>query len=195
MAQNCVLYENNFEKEQIGKVPENFLVLDGGFAVKEEAGNKFLELPGSPSTAIPSNSALPNLQTSSSPPESTARQKAAVSLPSASASTASLVIAFNSLPQKNCSNSTKATLQKPTPHSIGTPATGSTSGCKSAPQIQANGKSKAKFGVPIIPNLQTGWLRSMRRRVPFPAALRSLAAPSPERRFSLMICESSESPK
>ena len=43
-----VLYENNFEKEQIGKVPENFLVLDGGFAVKEEAGNKFLELPGSP---------------------------------------------------------------------------------------------------------------------------------------------------
>jgi hypothetical protein len=43
-----VLYENNFEKEQIGKVPENFLVLDGGFAVKEESGNKFLELPGSP---------------------------------------------------------------------------------------------------------------------------------------------------
>jgi hypothetical protein len=48
MAQNSVLYENNFEKEPIGKVPENFLVLDGGFAVKEEAGNKFLELPGSP---------------------------------------------------------------------------------------------------------------------------------------------------
>jgi hypothetical protein len=48
LAQNSVLYENNFEKEQVGKVPENFLVLDGGFAVKEEAGNKFLELPGSP---------------------------------------------------------------------------------------------------------------------------------------------------
>jgi hypothetical protein len=47
-AQNSVLYENNFEKEPIGKVPEDFLVLDGGFAVKEEAGNKFLELPGSP---------------------------------------------------------------------------------------------------------------------------------------------------
>jgi hypothetical protein len=47
-AQSSVLYENNFEKEQIGKVPENFLVLDGGFAVKEGAGNKFLELPGSP---------------------------------------------------------------------------------------------------------------------------------------------------
>jgi len=48
IAQNSVLYENNFEKEQIGKVPEDFLVLDGGFAVKEEAGNKILELPGSP---------------------------------------------------------------------------------------------------------------------------------------------------
>jgi len=47
-AQSAVLYENNFEKEQVGKVPENFLVLDGGFAVKEDAGNKFLELPGSP---------------------------------------------------------------------------------------------------------------------------------------------------
>jgi hypothetical protein len=47
-AQPAVLYENNFEKEQIGKVPEDFLVLDGGFTVKEEAGNKFLELPGSP---------------------------------------------------------------------------------------------------------------------------------------------------
>src|SRR5262249_41096682 len=48
LPQSQVLYENNFEKEQVGKVPESFLVLDGGFAVKEEAGNKFLELPGSP---------------------------------------------------------------------------------------------------------------------------------------------------
>ncbi len=47
-ASDTVLYQNNFEKEQIGKVPEDFLVLDGGFTVKEEAGNKFLELPGSP---------------------------------------------------------------------------------------------------------------------------------------------------
>jgi hypothetical protein len=47
-AQSAIIYENNFEKEQVGKVPENFLVLDGSFAVKEEAGNKFLELPGSP---------------------------------------------------------------------------------------------------------------------------------------------------
>jgi hypothetical protein len=48
LSQAQILYENDFEKEQVGKVPENFLVLDGGFAVKEEAGNKFLELPGSP---------------------------------------------------------------------------------------------------------------------------------------------------
>jgi len=42
------LYENNFEKADLEKVPEDMLVLDGGFAVKEEAGNKFLELPGAP---------------------------------------------------------------------------------------------------------------------------------------------------
>jgi hypothetical protein len=42
------LYENNFEKAEVGKVPDDFLVLDGGFAVKEEGGNRFLELPGAP---------------------------------------------------------------------------------------------------------------------------------------------------
>ena len=42
------LYETNFEKAEPDKVPEDFLVLDGGFAVKEEGGNKFLELPGAP---------------------------------------------------------------------------------------------------------------------------------------------------
>jgi len=42
------LYENNFEKAEAGKVPDDFLVLDGQFVVKEEGGNKFLELPGSP---------------------------------------------------------------------------------------------------------------------------------------------------
>src|SRR5262245_25448962 len=42
------LYENNFEKDEVDEVPEDFLVLDGGFAVKEEGGNKFLELPGAP---------------------------------------------------------------------------------------------------------------------------------------------------
>jgi hypothetical protein len=43
-----VRYQNNFEKTEAGKVPDDFLVLDGQFAVKEEGGNKFLELPGAP---------------------------------------------------------------------------------------------------------------------------------------------------
>ena len=43
-----ILYENNFEQAALGKVPEEFLVLDGAFTVKEEGGNKFLELPGAP---------------------------------------------------------------------------------------------------------------------------------------------------
>ena len=42
------VYQNDFEKAEIGKVPEDFLVLDGGFAVQQEGGNKFLELPGAP---------------------------------------------------------------------------------------------------------------------------------------------------
>src|SRR5712671_7416782 len=47
-GQTKPLYENNFETAEVGKVPEDFLVLDGGFAVRAEGGNKFLELPGSP---------------------------------------------------------------------------------------------------------------------------------------------------
>ena len=42
------LYENNFEKAVVDKVPEDFLVLDGEFTVKESEGNKYLELPGAP---------------------------------------------------------------------------------------------------------------------------------------------------
>ena len=42
------LYENNFEKAAAGTVPEEFLVYEGAFAVREEGGNKFLELPGAP---------------------------------------------------------------------------------------------------------------------------------------------------
>src|SRR5436309_4921075 len=42
------LYENDFEKAALDKVPDDFLVLDGQFSVKEEGGNKFLELPGAP---------------------------------------------------------------------------------------------------------------------------------------------------
>jgi len=43
-----VLYTNGFDKAELEKVPEDMMVLDGGFAVKEEGGNKFLELPGAP---------------------------------------------------------------------------------------------------------------------------------------------------
>ncbi len=43
-----VLYENNFEKAELDKVPSDFLVITGEFAVKQEGTNKFLELPGAP---------------------------------------------------------------------------------------------------------------------------------------------------
>jgi hypothetical protein len=46
--QTAPLYTNNFEKAVVDKVPDDITVLDGGFAVKEEQGNKFLELPGAP---------------------------------------------------------------------------------------------------------------------------------------------------
>src|SRR5262245_39594133 len=39
--QSKPLYENNFEKAELNKAPDDFLVLDGQYAVKEEGGNKF----------------------------------------------------------------------------------------------------------------------------------------------------------
>ena len=42
------IYTNDFQKAEVDKVPSEFLVLDGAFTVKEEGGNKFLELPGAP---------------------------------------------------------------------------------------------------------------------------------------------------
>ncbi len=42
------LYSNDFEKSEIGKLPPDFTVLDGAFAVQTEGGNKFIELPGAP---------------------------------------------------------------------------------------------------------------------------------------------------
>lgn len=42
------LYQMTFQTNALEKVPEDMMVLDGGFAVKEEGGNKFLELPGAP---------------------------------------------------------------------------------------------------------------------------------------------------
>ena len=32
------LYQNDFEKTEVGEVPDDFLVLDGGFEVKAEDG-------------------------------------------------------------------------------------------------------------------------------------------------------------
>lgn len=42
------LFECDFTKSEVGKVPDEFLVLDGAFAVVEEGTNRFLELPGAP---------------------------------------------------------------------------------------------------------------------------------------------------
>ncbi len=41
-------YKNDFEKATVGETPKEMMVLDGGFVVAEEGGNKFLELPGAP---------------------------------------------------------------------------------------------------------------------------------------------------
>lgn len=43
-----VLFESTFEKAEPGKLPGDFMVLNGEFAVAEEGGNRFLELPGAP---------------------------------------------------------------------------------------------------------------------------------------------------
>jgi hypothetical protein len=42
------IYQNNFEQAELGSVPDDFLVIDGQFAVRERDNNKFLELPGAP---------------------------------------------------------------------------------------------------------------------------------------------------
>ena len=42
------LYSNDFEKAEVGKLPDDFLSLYGDFAVKAEGTNKLLELPGAP---------------------------------------------------------------------------------------------------------------------------------------------------
>ncbi len=42
------IYAQDFEKTELEKVPDGMLVLDGGFAVRQTAGGKVLELPGDP---------------------------------------------------------------------------------------------------------------------------------------------------
>lgn len=46
------IYQNDFEKAAIGPAPKEFMVISGVFSVKEEGGNHFLELPGSPLDAF-----------------------------------------------------------------------------------------------------------------------------------------------
>lgn len=42
------IYKNDFESSAPDKVPEGMMVMAGLFAVKDDAGNKVLELPGDP---------------------------------------------------------------------------------------------------------------------------------------------------
>jgi hypothetical protein len=47
-AGGSVLYSCDFQNAEVGKVPEDLMVLDGAFAVGLDNSNKFLELPGTP---------------------------------------------------------------------------------------------------------------------------------------------------
>src|SRR6185295_19370244 len=47
-AETAPLYRNDFEAAEVGQTPKDFLVIAGAFAVQQNAGNKFLELPGAP---------------------------------------------------------------------------------------------------------------------------------------------------
>lgn len=52
VAQTSVLYSNNFEQTEVGKLPDDLMAIQGDFSVKAEAGNKMLELPGAPLDAF-----------------------------------------------------------------------------------------------------------------------------------------------
>ena len=45
---SAALYENNLEKAEPGKLPDEFMALAGDFVVKNSGTNQVLELPGSP---------------------------------------------------------------------------------------------------------------------------------------------------
>lgn len=42
------VYLQDFTKAEVGSQPDDLLILDGQFTVKEDGGNKFFELPGAP---------------------------------------------------------------------------------------------------------------------------------------------------
>src|SRR5580658_5092937 len=41
-------YFNDFQKVPLGKPPDDLMIMNGSFTVAEEAGRRFLELPGDP---------------------------------------------------------------------------------------------------------------------------------------------------
>src|SRR5688572_21463397 len=47
-AASTNLYQNDFEKAEVRSVPDDMMVMEGGFTVVEESSNRFLELPGAP---------------------------------------------------------------------------------------------------------------------------------------------------
>lgn len=47
-AEPAALFAQDFTQVPTGELPADYLVLNGVFAVKEEGGNKFAELPGAP---------------------------------------------------------------------------------------------------------------------------------------------------
>jgi hypothetical protein len=47
-AESKPLYQNDFTKAEVGKAPEEMMVIEGGFAVQDVDGNKVLRLPGAP---------------------------------------------------------------------------------------------------------------------------------------------------
>lgn len=47
-AADAPLYQNDFEKAEAGKLPDEFMLMLGEFAVKDLGTNKVLELPGAP---------------------------------------------------------------------------------------------------------------------------------------------------
>src|SRR5947209_4317506 len=48
LAASPMEYSNDFEKSEVGKVPDDLMVLDGSFAVRTIEGNKCLELAADP---------------------------------------------------------------------------------------------------------------------------------------------------
>jgi hypothetical protein len=46
--QTAVLYQNGLTDLSLGKLPKEFMILDGKFSIVDLAGNKVIELPGNP---------------------------------------------------------------------------------------------------------------------------------------------------